>query len=532
MSFTKSPGSHRRALAAILLVALGLRVWGIGFGLPQASARPDETAIAGPAVTFLSGNLEPPYFMYPTGFMYALSGVYVAYYEVTRPWASYKTLADFAESRRRNLAPFLVVSRSISVLFGVLAVFWIYRLGARAADRDVGLLSAGFLAVAFLHVRDSHFGVTDATMTGLVVLTVDWIARWQESGSASMAARAGLAGGLAMGTKYNGLGVVVPFAVAVVDRVAAKWRARTSVIPEVWSSAIFLTILVAVFLAGTFYIFIQPDRFLSDVTAQSRTLQEGHGIALARGWFYHAAVTLPLGLGWPMYIAGVAGSVWWLALHFRRAAVVFAFPAAYYIVAGNGHTVFARYMLPVLPFVCLGAGFAAARFVAMLTAERSDARRRGALVAIAALIAQPTAVKSVELDRLLSRTDNRVVVTGALATILPPDAIVYQSGSSYGRAQWPASIRIHERTFDAATGRFDPNAPDWLLIQRSPLQQYSEIPAGVASLLGTSYELVRPFPVGDGRPRVYDRQDAFFLPLAGLEGLDRPGPTFELYRKK
>ena len=89
MSFTSS---HRWALAGILLVALALRVWGIGFGLPNASARPDETSIAGPAVTFLSGQFEPPHFLYPTGFMYALSGAYVVYYEATRTWASYRTL--------------------------------------------------------------------------------------------------------------------------------------------------------------------------------------------------------------------------------------------------------------------------------------------------------------------------------------------------------------------------------------------------------------------------------------------------------
>ena len=347
-----------------------------------------------------------------------------------------------------------------------------------------------------------------------------------------MAASAGLMGGLAMGTKYNGLGVAVPFAAAACERLAAKWRARGSAAPELLSGAIFLAVFAAVFVAGSFYIFIQPHRFLADVIAQGKTLEAGHGIALARGWFYHAAVTLPLGLGWPMYIAGIAGMCWFLIQDFRRAAVVFAFPVAYYIVTGSGRTVFARYMLPDLPFVCLGAGYAAVRVVDALIDATRPARKRAAIVALSVFIALPTALKSVQVDHLLARTDNRVLVTGALKGILPPDAIVYQSGSVFGRAQWPDSLRIHERTFDAASGRFDPNAPDWVLIQRSPLVQYSEIPAGVVALLGTRYDLVRVFPVGDHRQRVYDQQDAFFLPLAGLEGLDRAGPAFELYKKK
>jgi hypothetical protein len=59
---------------AVLLIALIVRVWGIGFGLPFANARPDETAIAGPAVGFLGGDLRPENFFYPTLFMYAVSG--------------------------------------------------------------------------------------------------------------------------------------------------------------------------------------------------------------------------------------------------------------------------------------------------------------------------------------------------------------------------------------------------------------------------------------------------------------------------
>ena len=32
--------------------------------------------------------------------------------------------------------------------------------------------------------------------------------------------------------------------------------------------------------------------------------------------------------------------------------------------------------------------------------------------------------------------------------------------------------------------------------------------------------------------RVYDQQDAFYLPLAGLNGIRCRGPAFELFRKR
>jgi hypothetical protein len=50
--------------------------------------------------------------------------------------------------------------------------------------------------------------------------------------------------------------------------------------------------------------------------------------------------------------------------------------------------------------------------------------------------------------------------------------------------------------------------------------------------VAAEYSLVRSFPVGDDRPRLYDQQDAFFLPLTGLSGLIRPGPSFELYKRR
>ncbi|MCX6553273.1 MAG: hypothetical protein NTY02_20090, partial [Acidobacteria bacterium] len=36
-------------------------------------------------------------------------------------------------------------------------------------------------------------------------------------------------------------------------------------------------------------------------------------------------------------------------------------------------------------------------------------------------------------------------------------------------------------------------------------------------------------PEQPGRRRVYDRQDAFYLPLDGFDGIDRPGPNLLIY---
>jgi hypothetical protein len=518
----------------VLIVALGVRLWGLGFGLPFGNARPDETAIAGPAVQFLSGSLRPPYFMYPTFLMYVVSLLYLLYWALGRPFTGYATLAAFAESRRQSLAPFFYLSRGLSAVMGTVTVWWLYDLTRRVFDDTVAIVAALFLALSFLHARDSHFGVLDVAMTALIVVTVRELVRWQQTGDPWRAAAAGLAGGLATSTKYNGLGVWVPFAVATVQRAVetrATFRAEWGRLAL--GAAIFGAVFVLAFLAASPYIAIDWRRFLRDVTGQQAMFIQGQGMAGTRGWWHHAAVTLPAALGWPIYLSGTAGAAWLLASRLRRAAVVLAFPLAYYFVAGSGYTVFARYMIPLLPFLCLTAAWLVVTVVRASVPAGAPAVRRTAIAVAAVLMVAPSALKVVQIDRLFARTDNRVIVAAALATLIPPGSTVYHTGEPYGHVYWAPELGLHEWYFDEASGTFGDGArvPQWIILQRSPLIHYSRIPAPVERLVHDRYELVRAFPVAaDGTDRLYDQQDAFFLPLDGLAGIERPGPSFEIYR--
>ena len=263
---------------------------------------------------------------------------------------------------------------------GTLTVWWIYDLSRRVFDDTVAIVAALFLALSFLHVRDSHFGVTDVTMAALIVLTVRELVRWHQTGDPWRAAAAGLAGGLATSTKYNGLGVWVPFAVATLQR-AVETRAtfRTEWRRLALGAAIFGAVFVLAFLAASPYIAIDWRRFLRDVTDQQAIFIQGQGMAGTRGWWHHASVTLPAALGWPIYVSGAIGAAWLLAARLRQAAVVLAFPLAYYVVAGSGYTVFARYMIPLLPFLCLTAAWLVVTVVRASVPASAPAVRRVAI---------------------------------------------------------------------------------------------------------------------------------------------------------
>jgi len=551
-----------RLIVLVMLLAVALRLWGIGFGLPGATARPDETQIAGPAVGYLTGDLRPPFFLWPALFQYAVAVAYVAYAVLSRPFTGFASVAAFAESRRQSLAPFLYLSRALSMLCGVATVWLVYRIGRRLFDETVAVVSALFLAVAFLHVRDSHFGVSDVPMTMLVMASVLLALQWQQRGGAGLALAAGVVTGLAGATKYNGLGAGVAFGVAGVLRLSEPRTVRpggtTRAIAEV--AAYGAGLLVAFFGASP-YILIDWPRFVTDVREVQSTMANGPGgIVLGRGWTYFARVVLPAAVGWPMFVMGVAGACGLVATTWRRAAVLLAFPLAYYAVAGRGYGVFARHMLPVVPFLCITAAWATVGVARRLAAAAvvvsgsvvvSGARGVSGPVVVSGfsrtalwtiticvlLVAAEPAWRSVMFDRLLATTDNRIITGRALLDLVPPGATFSQTGETYGHVPFDLdgrSLAVRRVAYNAATGAFEPGEPEWVLVQRSPLRYYSPVPPPLEATLREHYALTRRFETGagDGSGRLYDQLDAFYLPLSGFSGLTRPGPEFELYRRQ
>jgi hypothetical protein len=461
----------------------------------------------------------------------------VLWYAVSRPFTGYATLAAFANSRYQSVAPFFYLSRGLSAVAGTATVWFVFALCRRVFDETVAIVAALFTALAYLHVRDSHFGMTDVTMTALVVLTVAAVVRWQDTGDWRDAALAGIAGGLATSTKYNALGVWVPFAIAVGLRATGApscWRIGLR--QDARAVGAFAVAFVLAFFATSPYVLIEWRRFLHDVVLPGQMLVSNFAGGSSRGWWHYAAVTLPAALGWPMYVVGVSGLLLMLMTRFRRTAAVLAFPIAYYAVAGYGYTVFARYIIPVLPFLCIGAAWLVVAAVRAIVPTRLLAARSGAIAIVACALVWPSARNVVLLDRLFTRTDNRLLAARTLVGIIPPGSLVYHSGGMYGHIAFDVQgveLTVNECEYDEATGRFTPSGtlPDWIILQRSPLAAYSYVPAGVERLVGQQYDLVRTFIAAAPDPRAtYDQQDAFFLPLTGLDRVKRPGPDFEVYR--
>src|SRR5215470_17674219 len=197
--------SERLFLTAILIAGAALRVWGLTFGLPHSETRPDETTMVITATGLLYGGMNPHFFNWPSLEFYLVSAIYRIGWEIGHLRGLYRLKFDMYKDAAVHAAPFILVPRVLSVIAGVATIWLVYKLVDRLFDRLTALTSAFFVAVAFLHVRDSHFGVTDVPMTALVVAAL--VALSRAADDPTRVRRWGLCGalsGLGASTKYNG----------------------------------------------------------------------------------------------------------------------------------------------------------------------------------------------------------------------------------------------------------------------------------------------------------------------------------------
>ncbi|HEY7500557.1 MAG TPA: glycosyltransferase family 39 protein [Vicinamibacterales bacterium] len=526
------PKRIRYALAAIVVVGAALRFYPIWFGFPYPHARPDEETAVDLALAMQGGDLNPRFFHWPSFAIYLFAAVSAAAAAIRRALS----LDPFTN------ADYVILARGLVAACGTLTIVALFRLARRTAGAATGLIAALLLAAALLHVRESHFAMTDVLMTLLLTTSLACVIQALDEGMVENTraralqrfALAGLLGGLAASTKYSAAMIVAAMA-------AAQLAWLTNARKAIWSLAawmpavLFATSFVVGFFVGTPYALLDSGKFTADLEFDFTHLSEGHGIDLGRGWTYHLNRSLPYGVGLTTFVAAIVGLVPFARSLGRHAFVLGTFAVAFYASIGSGHTVFFRYVLPLVPIVCLLAALGVHETGRWLAA-RTGASRALTVGVLAAIVAVPAIVQSARLDRLLARTDTRVLAREWLAPRLKADDSLHDSGGTYARLDLQ-DLRFHQWAYDPASSSFghpDGATPDWLVLHDSPLRLYASAPATLRQLAADKYELLFAVRATTGRSGsvVYDLQDAFFLPMSDLETAERPGPTIRIYRRR
>jgi hypothetical protein len=511
---------------AILPVAAAARLWGIRFCLPHPHCRPDEDAISAIAGGLRGGDLNPHVFNYPALFMLAVATVLLTLPSVERllhkvmPF-HFRSLLGEAGTTTTNY----MVARLLSAAAGIASVWVIFRIALRLFDRTAAL-AAALLGLAFLHVRDSHFGVTDVPMTFMVLIAFLYVVRLSESGARIDLAIAGLSAGLATSTKYNAALVSLPALFAIFGCLPGTKSIRA----RLADAAIFVVLMVAAFVCTSPYSLLDFQHFRADVTSDAQHLSQGHGVVLGRGWVYHAMTTLRYGVGAPILGAGVTGMLLLIFRNPRRGLLVALFPVSYYALLGSGYTVFTRHMVPVVPFLCLAAAYLIAESAYWLGMRLRRPQWSPTLVALGLIgVLWPSVHSVVMFDLLIARTDNRLLARRWVEQRFQAGTTIAQIGPEGGHLFLHDSNEVRYTTIEFSRESLQ---PDIVVVQSSPLMAAPAL-GDMDHVLSTDYTLGFASEVAAPDPHnVYDLQDEFYLPLAGFRRIDRPGPNLKVYVRR
>jgi 4-amino-4-deoxy-L-arabinose transferase-like glycosyltransferase len=395
-------------LAAVLIGAAVLRFWSLGQGIPFAIGV-DEPEIVDRVLRMMrTGDLHPHFYDYPTLYIYVQLAVACVNFLVGASMGAWRSLGAVTS------ADFYLWGRAITALFGTVTVYLVYQIGLRWGARHA-LLAAALLAVMPNHVRESHFVLTDVPATFFVTLAYLLSLRALEKGTPRAFAAAGAAAGLAAATKYYpGVAVLVPLVAAYLGRSGEHSRLRCALAAAGAATAAFLV--------GAPYTLLDLPGFLNGFagviganppasSAWAGTVLSAKHLRIALGWPGLLLALGGFGLGVVRMVAGPGRARFGLAVLLL---------AVYLPLVVNRGMIWARYLLPVVPVICLLAAIAVVSGVSLLRRFSIPRWARTTLIValtVSALL-QPT-LNAIGWVRLHSRVSTQALAYNWIMAHMP-----------------------------------------------------------------------------------------------------------------
>ena len=412
----KRPG--RLLVGGILACAFALRVRYLMSGVPFA-VEIDEPAIVDRALSILqSGSWNPRGFDYPSLVVYLQACVTAVRFMWGALQGQWSSLGTF------DISAAYEAGRLVAAVIGTATVWLTYRLGKDLDSRTLGVIAAAQLAVYPMHVRESHFILTDVPTTVCVLLTVYLTVRAGRVRTVAAYAWAGCAAGLAAAAKYNGAVVVVV--------ILLGWLLNERSSEDRWWKLLAALIVVPMtFLIVVPYAFLDLPGFLNGVGGQmARFAQRTNAVGADAPWRAYLAY---LSLAWRWWVPTAAlgaAIVLWRRRSLAQWAIPVGFVIAYFYVLATHGVVFGRYTLPLLPGLCL---LAAVPIVELARWGREHLPLRSAapvlLVLGTLMIAVPFASDSFTWLRDFHRPDTRLFAGRWVATSVPKGTRVITENS-------------------------------------------------------------------------------------------------------
>ena len=417
---------HFVALAVVVLIGLWFRAPRVGTGMPYFY-HPDEANHFYRAVRMLQTNdYHPYYFLKPTlcfyirmpaiagGFLWsAREGEITRIEEIVRRDENDPTGILWTASHPR----IVMWARSVGTLFSLVMILATYGITRRVvASPWLAVLAALLVACAPFLILESSKIAVDVLMAAFCLLCVWLSLRVMEDPTAGRAALAGLAAGLAVTSKYNGLPIVA------VPLLACALSGRCNL----RAIAAALGFSAVGFLIGTPYSLLAVSDFLNGMAQEIVHYGIlGHGGATVEPGWQHAQRFLGrisrAGGGFALTYLGIAGVGVMLATRWRAALVILAFPAGFLALMLSQRVFAFSNMMVMPPFFAI----AAVCLVQLALQYRARLPRAAGLAlapaCVVALAAQPM-IRSLDDRRVVLTPESRHLASAWLLEQTEPAA--------------------------------------------------------------------------------------------------------------
>jgi 4-amino-4-deoxy-L-arabinose transferase-like glycosyltransferase len=392
-----APFSIRILLILIVLLGVGVRVWGVAFDLPYIY-HPDEPTNLGIIQTlYRTGDLNPHFFNYPSLFFYLHALLYVPYGQIAA-WESSTAFQGVHTLvmgvTHAGIPRLILLHRLVTVGFGIGLVVVVWLIARTLFGRtETGLLAALFVALAPTVVNNSRMITPDIPATFFAALSVLGAAIVLRRDATWAYVLSGVAAGLTASTKYNGSLILISLAVA---HFAAQG------VRGFRDYRLYLAFALAglAFAATTPFSILDFPAFWEDFTHEARHYSTGHpGMEGNTLSWYLQFLWKAMG---PLAILAVIEIAQGVGTGDRETIMLAVFPVVYFAFINRFVVRNDRTILLLIPFLYL----LAARFLASGWAwlnEWAGARHRWTaaglgLVVLAVLLWTPVRMTATEIQ--------------------------------------------------------------------------------------------------------------------------------------
>ncbi|MGK6354650.1 ArnT family glycosyltransferase [Sphingomonas sp. DT-207] len=403
---------ERALVFLVLLIAVALRLHGVGFGLPALND-PDEPLFVMTAVEMLQNHsLNPGWFGHPaTTTLYALVLVSLGVAGAGLATGHYADADAFVAAVYADPGLLFLPGRLFIVACGVACVWLTWLLGKRLGGPRLGLAASAFLAVNAVHIEYSQIIRTDVHASVFMLLCALSSVAILREGRLRDYLLAGLWAGLACATKW-------PAAVILLSPVcAAIWRASGD--RREWRQVALVPAagLAALLLASP-YLVLDYATVVRNLAGEARPMHPGAtGGSFVANLLWYLRGPLLASLGW----AGLALAMLGLGLApLRNRALAIAVLPGFIVFAITicvQALVWERWVVPLLPFLAITAGWSICWLVDRIS-------RRPLLLVPAVLLACIPMVRTAQTSAVERANDTRQVASRWIEAHVPAGSTI------------------------------------------------------------------------------------------------------------